>query len=477
MMLSRFSISMFCAAVMIGGVPSYASDSWSLARCVDYAVQNNLKVQQQNLSTDIFQNQLRQSKAELLPAVTGLANQDFRFGRSIDPYTNGYQKNNITSSQFSLGGRVTLFNGLQNVNTIRQRKVDLRTSAKNEEYLKNTIVMEVVNAYLTILYNQEMVDVLVRQLAVTQLQIDHTRALVEAGTLAHGNLLELSALAAKEDVDLLRARNQKTLSLLTLQQLLELDTLYDFAIAPLELPDVTDEALDTALPDLYRKALLLPEVQSGEFGIQSATYDYKIQRGRLFPTLTFDAYVASGYSGAYKKYQTVPGSPVEIGYLGSDRTQTVFGLSMNQKQIDYPFGDQFRDNANTVLSLQLTVPLFTRLQTVTAIQNARISVEQKRLQLESIKKKVLLDLQTALNDTRASMSEYRGNIHAFEAMQESFRYTEEKFNVGIVTSVDYHNAKNLLSKAESDVLQAKYRYFLSKSILEILSGKKIALYQ
>jgi outer membrane protein len=131
------------------------------------------------------------------------------------------------------------------------------------------------------------------------------------------------------------------------------------------------------------------------------------------------------------------------------------------------------DNTNTTLSLQLNIPIFNRLQTTSAIYNAKINVEKKRLQLESIKKKILLEVQTAYNDACASLHEYHGNIRAHEASKESFRYTEEKFNVGMVSPVDYHNGKNLLSKAESDVLQAKYRYFLRKSMLEILCGKGI----
>jgi outer membrane protein len=474
-MPSLCKILLACTSVLIGTVPIIGSETWSLKRCIDHALENNSKIEGEHLKTDYLKNRYRQSWADLFPEINGAANQDFRFGRSIDPYTNGYRDNNSNSSGFSLGGSVTLFDGMRKINTIKRNGIDLKVSEKNEAYVKNEITLQVVDAYLMVLFNQELIDVTGRQIDVTRLQVARTQTLVEAGSLSRGNLFELMALAAQEDVELLKAKNQKSINLLTLQQLLELDTLSGFAIVPLQLPDINDTDLQAALPDLYTNALSLPEVQSAEYEIQSASQDLKIEKGKLFPTLSFDAYTATGYSMAYKKYRTVYGAPTQIGYVGSDPLQTVYAPTTRQEEIDYPFSEQVRDNGNTVLSFQLKIPLFNRLQITSAIRNAKINVEQKKLQLELIKKRVLLNVQIAYNEARANLYEYHGNIRAYEAMRESFRYTEEKFNVGMVSSVDYHNGKNLLSKAASDMLQAKYKYYLKKSILEVLCGKQIAI--
>lgn len=60
-------------------------------------------------------------------------------------------------------------------------------------------------------------------------------------------------------------------------------------------------------------------------------------------------------------------------------------------------------------------------------------------------------------------------------MQESFRYTEQKFNVGLVTSVEYNTAKNQLTRTESDLLQAKYEYIFQLKVLEFYTGKPLEL--
>jgi outer membrane protein len=363
----------------------------------------------------------------------------------------------------------------RSIHAIRRNEIDLAASGKGEERLRNEIVMQVVEAYLSTMYNKEMVDAAGRQLALTRLQLERTQVLVDAGAVALGNLYELSALAAQEEVDLLRAQNQKSISVLTLQQLLELDTVSDFAIALPQLPEITDADLQAVLPDLYKKAMALPEVQRGELGIKSASLDLKIEKTKRLPTLNFDASVGTGYSGSYKKYRQVSGNPFRIGYLGSDPSQTVYAPSIRTEEVDYPFSDQFRDNANTRLSLQLNVPLFSRMQTTTAIKNAAIAVEKREFEYQNIKKEVLRNVRIAFYDARAALLEYNGNIRSCEAGRESFRYIEEKFTVGMVSSVDYHNGKNLLSKAESDLLQAKYRYFLKKSILEILCGESVSI--
>ncbi len=448
----RFQIVAFCAAAVVCAAPAAGNLSWSLKQCIDYALEHNIRIKGQHLETTYYQNRYRQSKADLLPEVNGYADQDFQFGRSIDPLTNGYQKRNVSSNGFSLDGRVTLFDGLRNIHTIRRNGIDLTASVKDVEHLKNEITAQVVDAYLMSLYNHEIIEVTDRQLAVTRLQIARTQVLVDAGSVSQGSLYELSALAAQEEVDLLKARNQESISVLTLKQLLELDTLAGFALLPPQLPEIHDTDLQAVLPDLYRSALSLPEVERGELAIQSASLDLKIEREKRLPTLTFDASLGTGYSGAYKKYR-----------------QT--------EEVDYPFSEQIRDNANTTLSLQLTVPLFSRLRTTSAINYAKINVEKKKLEYETIKKLALLNVQTAYNDARAALHEYHGNIRACEATRESFRYTEEKFNVGMISSVDYHNGKNLLSKAESDQLQSKYKYFLKKSILEILCGKPVSINQ
>jgi outer membrane protein len=475
MHLKRFHFFALWAAVSLPAAFRADGMQWSLKQCIDYALDHNIRIQGQRLETTYYQNRYRQSKADLLPEMSGGASQDFLFGRSVDLYTYQYQNKNVMSNQFYLNGHVTLFDGMRGVTTIRRDEVDLSASGKNAEYLRNEITMEVVEAYLTALYNREMIDAAARQLEVTRLQIGRTQVLVDAGSAPRGSLYELTALAAQEEVDLLRAGNQESISVLTLQQLLELDTVADFALLPPQLPEIGDTDVQAVLPDLYRSALSLPEVEAGELAIRSASLDLKIQKEKRLPTLTFDATLSTGYSDAYKRLQQVFGGPAPIGYLGSDPLEKVYAPSSRTEELDYPFGDQVRDNVNTRLSLQLNVPLFSRFQTTNAIDNAKFTVEQKKLDHETVKKEALRKVRIAFNDARAALREYHGNIRAREATRESFRYTEEKFNVGMVSSVDYHNGKNLLSKAESDLLQSKYRYFLKKFLLEVLCGKPVSI--
>ena len=64
---------------------------------------------------------------------------------------------------------------------------------------------------------------------------------------------------------------------------------------------------------------------------------------------------------------------------------------------------------------------------------------------------------------------------AVESMQEAFRYTEEKFNVGMVNTVEYNQSKNNLARAKSELAQAKYDYIFRTKILDFYNGETIDL--
>ena len=66
-------------------------------------------------------------------------------------------------------------------------------------------------------------------------------------------------------------------------------------------------------------------------------------------------------------------------------------------------------------------------------------------------------------------------IKAVTSSEESFRYTEQKFNVGMVTPVDYNAAKTQLLNAQSDIAQAKYEYIFKTKVLDFYKGFHLIL--
>jgi outer membrane protein len=85
------------------------------------------------------------------------------------------------------------------------------------------------------------------------------------------------------------------------------------------------------------------------------------------------------------------------------------------------------------------------------------------------------DIEQAYTNALASLNRYISSEKAVVSMEEAFRYVEEKFNVGMVNSVDYNLQKNQLTVAQSQLLQAKYEYIFRTKILDFYNGIPIEL--
>ncbi|MCH8330036.1 MAG: TolC family protein, partial [Bacteroidetes bacterium] len=81
----------------------------------------------------------------------------------------------------------------------------------------------------------------------------------------------------------------------------------------------------------------------------------------------------------------------------------------------------------------------------------------------------------AYTDAKASSKQYDAAKKSVEAMKRSFKYTEEKFKLGVVNSLEYTTAKNNLAANESLLIRAKYNYLFKLKILDFYQGKPISI--
>ena len=194
--------------------------------------------------------------------------------------------------------------------------------------------------------------------------------------------------------------------------------------------------------------------------------------GGLSPRLAFSAAYGTGYSGLSKQLPVYEGYKPDGSFTsGGDTVLSPFFSSQNSKTI--PFVDQYKDNVNKSFGFYLTVPIFNRFQTKSAIDRARIHKLNAELIVESTKLQIQKNIQQAYADANGGLKKYNATLKTVDAMKESFKYTEQKFNVGMVNTNDYNDSKNKLAKAESDLLQAKYEYIFKTKVLDFYQGKPL----
>lgn len=448
--------------------------AWTLQQCVDYALQNNIQVLQASINVEINEVNLLQSRANVLPNLNATASHQYNFGQTIDRFTNQFANDKVLSQNFFVSSNIVLFQGLQNWNTIKQNLYTLNASRYQVDKTKNDIALNVATAYLQVLFAQENYDNAKGQSDITREQVKRTEKLVDAGSAAKGNLLDIQSQLAQEELAVVNAQNQLSLAYLTLSQLMNLDSLDGFRIERPKI-ETPSEAILAVTPDqIYQSALATqPGVKSAELNYQSADKAVDVAWGGVSPTLTMSAAYGTGYSGASKQVSDYSWNG------GYDTTGITSGGQLTLvPHIDYtletiPFSEQLDNNLNKSFGFQLTVPIFNRLQVHSSVRRAELQRESAKLTLDLNKQQLLKDIRQAHADAVAAFSRYKASEQALSAMRESFKYSEQRFLAGLVNAIDYNTAKNRLAKAESDLLQARYDFIFKLKVLDYYQGKPI----
>lgn len=429
---------------LIPGARAQETAPWSLEKCIEYAHTNNITIKQQELNSMVTKNNLKQRKASALPSLNANANYNLGFGRVPDETNYDFHNGTTQRGNAGLSTSMPLFEGFQKKNAIKKSYHDYLAAIEHLQTTKNDISLELTSYFLQVLFDKELLIVANEQLETTTMQVERTGKLVDAGSQALGSLLEIKSQEAKEALNVTQQRNALSLSLLNLAQLLDLENPTGFDIEKPQLPDMGDGTLSP--PDnIYNSALtIMPQIKGAEYKLKSSEYELQQAVGTKYPSLTLN----SGLTSSVSKYEG---------------------------ESDFSFKEKFNDNLNAYIGLNLRIPIFNGLQSKTYIQNTRINVLDSKYQLEKEKLTLRKEIQQAYADAMASYKKYLASQTAVESFKESFKYTEKKFNVGLVNSVDYNVAKTDLIKSQSNFIQSKYEYILRTKILDFYKGIPISL--
>ena len=421
-----------------------AQDVWTLERCIDHAVENNITIKQQQLNVEQHQNSYEQTRLGVLPTVNAGLSQSYSFGQSTGG-DNINVNNNSSSTSGYISANVTLFNGLSKYNRIKASKLDYEAAVQNLEQAKNNIALNITSAYLDVLLNKELLATAQEQLQLTQEQIEINRQQVEAGKLAAGKLLETESQAAQEELDVTNRENSLWISKITLQQLLELPITDGFDIA---VPDIDfDQVAATLLSvdTVYERAVEeRPEIKSRELAVESADRQIAVAKAQQYPSLSANA----GYSNSYYKMS------------GMDNPS---------------LSDQLDVHGSKSIGLSLSIPIFNGWQARTSVKNSKLQYQNTQLELQQAKNTLLKEIQQVYVNAQAALKRYESSQKAVGSADESFRYVKEKFDLGIVTPLEYNESKNRLTQAQSTFIQAKYEYLFRMKILDFYYGRELRL--
>lgn len=444
--MKKLLIFIFTCLIASQGFIFPQSKVWSLEDCIRYAIENNIQIKQQAVQTEIQKNALDLSKFQLLPSLNGQASHNISSGRALDQSTYTFVNQTLKSDYFYIGGQMPVFNGLQNYNSIQKNKYLVLASQQDLQNISDNVALNVALAYLQILLNKELVAANENQLNITLQQIEKSQKLVDAGSVAKGNLLQIQAQAAQEELSLITQKNMLETSILTLTQFLELKTPAGFDIVSPEINVDPNSIVSGNIDEIYLIAEKnRPEIRSSQLKLTASQYNLKVAKGGRSPQLSLNY----SYNARYSSPSNLPGDQSFVGQLKTSKSPGA-GLTLN-------------------------IPILNGWQVNTNISNSKYNVEVSEYTLEGTKKQLYKNIQQAYTDAVASLKKLNVSIKAIASTEESFRYTEQKFNVGMVTPVDYNAAKTQLLKAQSDNAQAKYEFLFKTKVLDFYKGLPLTL--
>lgn len=473
----QYPIPLLCLALFMGTTLP-AQTPWTLEQCADRAVEKNLAVRAAQLDREIAGQDLRAADFGFLPDLNAAATHGYNWGQTIDRYTNTFATDRTRTNNFWLNSSWDLFRGLRQHQVKKRSELDVQAADEAVEAARIDVLTQVVAGFMDMLSARENIAAAEQQAAGTREQIAFTHELVQAGRLARVDLLDLEAQLAREEFDVVSNQNMYDRARLQMTQLLQLSpeeaASFDIASPSISALQVVDP--DADLPALLERVLAThPAYQNARLQMESAERSIEITRTQLLPSLSFNATVATGYSGRdiVTVGEPIIGEPTPAGFTESG--EIVYTPNVQFETETRDFGDQLDRNLNYSTSWTLSVPLFNRMSNRTAADQARIRYEQARVRMNEQHLQLELTVQQALNDQRAAYRQFLAADRAVTAQQASLTFVEERFTHGTATALDLTIAKSLFLQAQARQIAARYNYLLAKKSLDILQGIPVSL--
>ena len=427
------------------GAQTHGGDTlWTLSGCLEYALEHNIQLRQTRNTYLSGIEDTKQARAALFPSLSASTSQSLANYPSSD-----VTDNNMYTGSYNLNASMSLFRGGSLSIALKQQKVQNEMDLLSVEETANDIRIAIVQAYMQCLYAAEAVAVNRSNAEASRAQRDRAEEMWKTGSISRVDFAQLESQWKSDEYQVVSAQTSYDEYLLQLKQLLELDIMDEMNLAG---PDVSEDQILSILPpksDIYEAALdAMPEVERGTLSVQAAELEIRQARAGFFPSISLSA-------GVGTSFMTATGAGTATGSTPG-----------------YVSGNQYWNNFHENIGLTLSVPIYSNRSNRTALNKARISAENTRLEQQSIEKDLLKEVESAYLGAVSNQSRYIAALQQEDYARQSYDLTCEQFSLGVKNTVELITAQNELTSAQQEVLQAKYMTMLNLELLNIYQGKK-----
>lgn len=402
---------LFCA------LASAQEISWSLTKCIETALQNNVEIKIRQLEIKRTEKSRNSVLNRMLPTINLYGEQGYNFGSTIDPSTNGRVSSNIQNDNFYLNARTNLIDFSAFANA-QKDKINIQQAEAEKEVLENEYKLQLLESYYQALYTQELLKIQKEQLKQASFNLDRVTKEVAVGSKPQSDLYDMQLSFSEEE-----NRNLETEQLYAIKktQLFQLMNLMNVATDEVILePYLNEKATANFETESYN-----PKIKRAEIQYQNTLRLTVVERANNLPVL-------SAFYGFYTFYYKT---------LSQENT------------ITEPFFNQLEANKSQQVGMHLNVPVFNGFRNNKKINASKIESEKSKLAIEKekqeLEKQVDLEEQNAKNylELQKKLNEKQQYAKA------SLTTTQAKFTNGKVETILYSSVKNQLLSAEYDVLK------------------------
>lgn len=420
-----------------------ADSTWTLNRCIDYALAHNIQVKQADIGVKSSRIDLLTAKAAFLPSLSGSLSQTFSNGKVASLVNNQYVNESEIGGRYSLNANMTLFNGNQTEKNVQIQRLQVSSNELTVEQTKNSIIVSITQDYLQVLYDNETVKTDQQTVTTSEAELKQSKEMLDAGSIAMNDYAQVETQLSTDQYNLAVAKSTLQQDILTLKQLLELGINDSFEPY---FPALSNDEILQPVPDLntlYNNAVAsLPEIKSSQLSVKIATLTYQKSKGAYWPTLSL-----SGDIGTGNQYN-----------------------NMNTK-----FGTQLNNNLSKSIGLTLSIPIFNNRENKSAVEKAQLDIQNAQLNLEAAKKDLMKTIETLYQNTISAQQKYLAAQQQEKSAQISYSLVEDQFNLGMQNTVALLTAKNTYLSAQQQMLQAKYAAILNLKLLNFYQNIPITL--
>lgn len=445
----------------------------TLQQCLEIGIKNNLVIKQTEAQMEASRVYWQQARESLLPSLNADASQSYSQGRSLNPFTNGYLDQPITSGNYGVSGSLILSRGLTLQNSIRQTALAYQAGKMDFEQARNTLTLNLIIGYLQVLSSEDQLEQAKTQLAVSEKQMERADVLNKEGAAPPQAFYDIKGQLAADRVSVINAKNTLTGNKLNLLQMLNVPYSNNIRFQR-QVTDAVTGNYNATADQIYNIALNnFALVKAGTLKRQSAEKGLKVAKGALLPTLSLSGGLYTNYSSAAQRSIFVDETVAPTGDFIETPAgrQLVYTLKSNYIGQNIGYVDQFRNNYSTSVRVGLSIPILNAFRNRNNITLAKLTLQVARDNEQANQVQLKVNVDQAYANMNAAFERYQLLQTQTEAFTESFRIAEARFNAGASTSVDFLIVKGKLDQTLIGLINARYDYLIRTRILDYYQGK------